>query len=132
MNRITLRIAAPLVAALAIALVAVNGALAQTAPAASGDATRGKATFMKFGCYECHGTLGQGNYFGAPHIAPHPLPYAGIVAYIRKPAGLMPSYSAAILPDKDVADIAAYLASIPIGKSAAEIPLLNATTMKPK
>ena len=87
---------------------------------------------MRYGCYECHGTVAQGNYMGIPHLAPHALPYAAINAYIRKPAGQMPSYSVAILPDKDVADIAAFLASIPVGKAPADIPLLNSTTTKPK
>lgn len=132
MNRFTTRSAALAVAVLATALVAVDGASAQTTTAASGDAARGKANFMKYGCYECHGTVAQGNYFGAPHLAPHPIPYAAVLAYIRKPAGQMPSYAASILPEKDVADIYAYLSSIPAGKAAADIPLLNSTTMKPK
>jgi cytochrome c2 len=125
------------------ALLTVHAATAQTTPAAAApaapaalpagaDAVRGKAAFMRYGCYECHGTVAQGNYMGIPHLAPHALPYAAINAYIRKPAGQMPSYSVAILPDKDVADIAAFLASIPAGKPPADIPLLNSTTTTPK
>ncbi len=116
------------------ALLTTGAAFAQAspAPAAAGDATRGKANFLKYGCYECHGTVGQGNYTAAPHLAPHPLPLGAILNYIRKPAGEMPSYSAAILPDKDVADIWAYLASIPAGKPASAIPVLGSTTMTPK
>lgn len=134
MNHLTTRFAALSLAVLATALAA-SGASAQTSPAAgapTGNAARGKANFMKYGCYECHGTAAQGNYFGAPHLAPHPLPYAAIVAYIRKPAGQMPSYAVSILPDKDVADISAYLASIPAGKTAAQIPVLSGITTKPK
>ena len=122
-------------ATVAAALLTVHGATAQTTPAASapaGDVVRGKSAFMRYGCYECHGTVAQGNYMGIPHLAPHALPYAAINAYIRKPTGQMPSYSVAILPDKDVADIAASLASIPAGKPPADIPLLNSTTTKPK
>jgi ubiquinol-cytochrome c reductase cytochrome c subunit len=103
---------------------------ASSAPA--GDATRGKADFLSYGCYECHGTQGQGNYGTAPKLAPHPLPYNAIIAYIRRPAGLMPSYAAVILPDKDVADIYAYLSSIPAGKSASGIPALSGVTTTPK
>lgn len=147
MNRLVTRIAAPALAALALSATLITGVAAQTpatapsAPAAvpaavaapaSGDAVRGKSSFMKFGCYECHGTVGQGNYFSGVRLAPHPLPLGAVINYIRRPAGQMPSYSAAILPDKDVADIWAYLASIPPTKPAAQIPILNSTTLKPK
>ena len=97
-----------------------------------GDAVRGKAKLMAYGCYECHGTAGQGNYSGFPKLAPHPLPIGAVFAYVRRPARDMPSYSTKILPDADLADIYAYLASIPDGKKAAEIPVLGSTTMHPK
>jgi mono/diheme cytochrome c family protein len=105
---------------------------ASTAPAPAGDATRGKADFLAYGCYECHGTQGQGNYGTAPKLAPHPLPFNALIAYIRRPAGEMPSYAAVILPDKDVADIYAYLSSIPAGKPAAGIPVLSGVSTAPK
>jgi ubiquinol-cytochrome c reductase cytochrome c subunit len=134
MNRTSTRLATLALVAAATVVFTLHGAAAQTtAPAApAGDPVAGKANFLKYGCYECHGTVGQGNYMGIPHLAPHALPYAAIVRYIRKPSGEMPSYSEAIVPDKDVADIAAYLASIPVGKSPADIPLLSATTTKSK
>ncbi len=44
----------------------------------------------------------------------------------------MPSYSAAILPDKDVADIWAYLASLPATKAPGAIPALAGVTTKAK
>ena len=94
--------------------------------------TKGKAAVLSFGCYECHGTLGQGNFTTAPRLAPNPLPYAALIAYIRQPRGNMPSFSAAILPDAVVANIYAYLKSIPAGKPASAIPLLGGTTLKPK
>jgi mono/diheme cytochrome c family protein len=107
---------------------------AQTTPAptSQGDVTRGKAAFLGSGCYECHGTAGQGNFLTAPRLAPHPLPFASLLAYIRKPAGSMPSYSMAILSDKDAADIYAYLSSIGPGKTPDHIPLLSGTTLTPK
>jgi ubiquinol-cytochrome c reductase cytochrome c subunit len=132
MNRLSTRLATLALATLAAALFSVHGAAAQTTPAATGDAVHGKANFMKYGCYECHGTVAQGNYQGIPHLAPHPIPQAALIAYIRKPGGQMPSYSATILPDKDAADIWAYLASIPAGKPASAIPALTGVTTKPK
>jgi ubiquinol-cytochrome c reductase cytochrome c subunit len=133
------RIAVTALAAVTSALLGIHAASAQTTPAAApaaaapaGDVARGKSAFMRFGCYECHGTVGQGNYTTAPKLAPNPRPYAGLLAYIRRPSGNMPAFSATILPDKDVADIYAYLSSIKPGKSAAELPLLSGTTLKPK
>ena len=76
------RLALAAVAACAISALISFGAsdavgqTTTTAPAApAGDATRGKAAFLKYGCYECHGTLGQGNGFSGPTLAPHPIPF---------------------------------------------------------
>jgi ubiquinol-cytochrome c reductase cytochrome c subunit len=140
MNRFSTAAASIAVATLALSLFSASGATAQTAPAAaapanaapSGDAVAGKANFMKYGCYECHGTVGSGNYFSGIKIAPHPLPFAVVTKYVRNPTADMPSYSTKILPEKDLADIYAYLSSIPAGKPAADIPLLNAVSTKAK
>jgi mono/diheme cytochrome c family protein len=125
------------IAALALASILSLGthqATAQTTAVTppAGDPVRGKADFTKYGCYECHGTAGQGNFTTAPRLAPHTLPYASLLGYIRKPAGVMPSYSAAILPESDAADIYAFLSSIGSGKTAAQIPQLSGTNLKPK
>lgn len=128
------RIATLALAAVAAVVVNLQVAAAQTpaAPAPPGDATRGKTAFMNYGCYECHGTIGMGNYGAGPRLAPHPLPWAAVANQVRKPRQDMPSYSATILPDKDLADIYAYLQSIPAGRPGAQIPLLSNTTLKPK
>lgn len=99
------------------ALFAATCAFAQDA--GKGDAAKGKALFLKAGCYECHGTVGQGGT--GPRIAPR----TGSIAYIRKPAGQMPPYTAKVLPDSDVADLLAYLMSIPAPPAAKSIALLN-------
>jgi ubiquinol-cytochrome c reductase cytochrome c subunit len=91
--------------------------------AQNGNADTGKQLFMKHGCYECHGTVGQGGT--GPHLAPRPLAVAALTAYIRKPGGGMPPYSAKVLPDAEAADIRAYLATIPESPAAKSIPLLN-------
>jgi ubiquinol-cytochrome c reductase cytochrome c subunit len=136
MNRLSTRVTT-LALALTCALgVCVHGAAAQTTPPAAapiaGDPVHGKANFLKYGCYECHGTQAQGNYTGIPHLAPHPIPQAALLAYIRKPGGEMPSYSAAILPDRDAEDIWAYLNSIPAAKPPGDIPALAGVNTKPK
>ncbi len=89
------------------------------AQAPAGDVAKGKALFMKNGCYECHGTVGQGGT--GPRIAPR----TGSIAYVRKPAAQMPPYTAKVMSDADLADVLAYLMSIPAPPSAKNIPLLN-------
>ena len=100
-------------------------AAAANAQAPAGDARRGEAVFMKVGCYTCHGTAGQGGERGSgPRIAPGPLPYEAFSAMVRRPRVSMPRYAAEQLPEAGLADIHAYLAAIPQGRKASEIPLL--------
>ena len=107
------------VTVLAVLLVTATGSSAQ-APA--GDAAKGKATFLRVGCYECHGTVGQGGT--GPRLAPNPRTVESLTTYVRKPLG-MPAYSAKVLSDAELADIRAYLASVPAPPAVSSIPLLN-------
>jgi len=85
----------------------------------------GKRLFMMVGCYECHGTTGAGGGPAGPRLAPNPLPFVGVKAKLRTASGRMPVFSEAVLKDAEVADIYAYLQSIPAGKSARDIELLS-------
>jgi len=106
-------------AALAVALlVPVTGAVAD------GSAEKGKAAFVRHGCWECHGYAGQGGVTG-PKLAPDPLPFDALSTFVRTTSRNMPPYVEAILSNQDLADIYAYLSSIPKGPAAASIPLLN-------
>lgn len=87
-------------------------------------ADNGKRLFVKVGCYECHGYQGQGGVAG-PRLAPRPIVLAALVAYVRHPTGQMPPYTAKVLSDADLADIHAYLSSIPAPPPPKTIPLLN-------
>jgi mono/diheme cytochrome c family protein len=87
-------------------------------------ATNGKKLFSKYGCYECHGTQGQGTTAGA-RLAPKPIASAALIAYVRRPSGQMPPYTSKVVSDAELADIRAYLASIPEPPPAKSIPLLN-------
>lgn len=88
------------------------------------NAENGKRLFVKDGCYECHGYAGQGTVAGA-RLAPPVLNAQGIARYIRRPAGAMPAFSEKVVSDRDVADIYAYLKTIPPPKPVKDIPLLN-------
>jgi mono/diheme cytochrome c family protein len=104
--------------AIAAGALLLNGYLSmQDVQAQSaGDVAAGKQAFMHYGCYQCHGTQGQGNFGAGPAIAPHPLPYGNFLAYIRTPGGEMPPFDARVLPAGDAQNIWAYLASIPAGQ----------------
>jgi ubiquinol-cytochrome c reductase cytochrome c subunit len=105
----------------ALALV-VSSLLAGQAFAAS--AENGKRVFMRVGCWQCHGTVGQGGAAG-PKIAPDPLPYEALAAFVRTTNRAMPPYREAVLSNADLADIHAYLESIPKPPAAESLPLLR-------
>lgn len=102
-----------------LVLVSAVSSLAQ-----DGDAAKGKALFTKYGCYECHGTQGQGTTAGA-RLAPKPPALPAMIAYVRNPSGQMPPYTGKVVSDADLRDIRAYLASIPQPPPAKNIPLLS-------
>ena len=102
----------------------VGSAFAQEAP--NGDVQRGHAAFLKYQCYTCHGTLGQGGERGTgPKLAPNPFPWAGFEFQVRTPRQDMPAYRKQHVSDQDLADIYAYLRSIKASPSASAIPLLK-------
>jgi len=100
-------------------------AMAQDAPA--GNAADGKRIFLADGCFTCHGRSGQGGAYNgpAPILAHTALPFDGFKGQVRNPANDMPAYSDAVLSDKDIADIYAFVESLPGARSAKDIPLLN-------
>ena len=114
------------VAALAIIVVSATAA-AQTVP--TGDPANGRRVFEKDGCYECHGWAGQGSRDGA-RIAATSMPAPAFVRYVRAPSGAMPAFTEKVLATQDLADIYAYLKSLPPAKPAADIPLLNRSRAK--
>ena len=108
----------------AAALAALSFAAQAEAPA--GDATRGKALFMKNMCYTCHGTSGQGGDRGSgPRIAYDVWPWEAFSQQVRRPRETMPRYAAEHVSDQDLADIYAYVSSFRKGPQASEIPLLK-------
>jgi mono/diheme cytochrome c family protein len=62
---------------------------------------------------------------GGKHLAPDPLPGETFFAYVRSTNRAMPPFSDKILSDGDLADIYAYLQSIPKPPDVSSIPLLN-------
>jgi mono/diheme cytochrome c family protein len=91
----------------------VTAASGQEAP--RGDAENGKRLYLANFCYACHGRVGQGGAYNtpAPSLAKTIIPYEGFVGQTRNPAKDMPAYAAQVLPDQAMADIYAYVQSLP-------------------
>lgn len=87
-------------------------------------AQNGERVFMRVGCWQCHGTVGQGAVTG-PKLAPDPLPFEALSSFVRSTNRAMPPYHEQVLSNDDLADIYAYLQSIPRGPDPTNIPLLN-------
>ena len=88
------------------------------------DPQNGRKLFMEHICYSCHGTAGAGGGAAGPKIAPGPLPLAAFTRQLRHP-NRMPPYTDKLISDAEVADIHAYLSSVPAAKSPSQIPLLS-------
>jgi mono/diheme cytochrome c family protein len=104
---------------IAVVLVAA-AALAQS----GGNAVNGKRLFLRDGCWECHGYAGQGSRDGA-RIANTALTAAQLTRYVRRPSGAMPAYIDKVITDEELADIWAYVKTLPAPKAVKDIPLLN-------
>ena len=96
-------------------------------PAAAASTEHGKVAYMQHGCWQCHGTVGQGSIAtsGGKPLAPDPLPWETFSSFVRSTNRAMPPYSDKILTEGDLEDIYAYLQSIPKPADAKTIPLLN-------
>ena len=109
--------------AFATAASAQNSGGQQAAP--SGDPKAGQQTFLADGCWECHGTVAQGGVISGPRLAHTALPYAAVLQQLRVPQNAMPPYEASLVSDADVANIYAWLESLPPAPATSSIPILN-------
>jgi len=112
------------VRSLGLAALAAGLALGSSAALAAGDAAKGKDNFMKYGCWQCHGMVGQGSPVTGPKLAPEPMPLEAMSSFIRNSRRTMPPYRVEVLPEADLADIHAYLSSVPKPADYKTIPLL--------
>jgi mono/diheme cytochrome c family protein len=124
MNRFK-RMAAAIFTAAALSATVVTVAQTQDAPA--GDAAHGKQLFLAVGCFTCHGRSGQGGAYNgpAPVLAHTALPFDGFKGQLRNPADDMPAFSETVLSDQDIADIYAFVETLPGSRSAKDISILN-------
>lgn len=115
----------PLLVMAAVAASLLAPAHAQDAP--KGDAANGKRVYLAVGCMYCHGRAGQGGAlnYTAPPLARTELPFDGFKGVLRESLRDMPAYTEAVLADNDVADIYAFLQTLPGRRPAKDIAILN-------
>jgi ubiquinol-cytochrome c reductase cytochrome c subunit len=104
-------------AAIAVGLVFGLGSV-------SSASEKGKQLFVKHGCWQCHGFVGQGGVAG-PALVPEVIPLEAMTNFVRNSARAMPPYKEAILPNADISEIHAYLVSLPKPADPNTIPLLK-------
>ena len=114
-----------LAAALILALPGARAQAPKADAAPAGNVSNGKRIFNSYGCYQCHGREAQGSAPTGPRIGPHPIPWAAFSRYVRQPAGQMPPYTSKVVSETELADIYAFLQSLPQPPPAKNIPLLN-------
>ena len=102
-------------------LLASFAALA-CAQSPAGDAKHGKELFLGYACYSCHSFDGHGG--AGARLVPMPLNQAAFIAFVRN-AGRMPSYGRKVISDEKLADIFAYIKTLPASPDAKNIPLIQ-------
>lgn len=87
------------------------GMLAQ-APSPQGRVGEGKSAWaLPLRCANCHGAQGEGGY--GPDLAGRGLSFEAFRRAVRQPWGIMPAYSDGQLSDQTLADMYAFLTSLP-------------------
>ena len=124
MTRVSSLVAAACAAA--VLGVAAPSVRAQDA-APTGNVEQGKRIYLADGCFLCHGRVGQGGGYNTPvpSLAKTELPFEPFRLQLRQPADDMPAYSTAVVSDEQIADIYAYVQSLPGRRDPKSISILN-------
>lgn len=97
-----------------VTLATTVAAQSPAAPPAQGDAAAGKKAYVDYVCYYCHGTVGQGSTPAVGvRIARVARSFDSFRSYVRRPSGRMSSYPPGVISDATLADVYAYLRSLP-------------------
>jgi len=91
----------------------------------AGNTQNGKKLFTSYGCFECHGHQAEGTSVGGPRLGPNPMSFPAFSRYIRQPTGQMPPFTIKVTSDADLADIYAFLQSLPQPPKVDSIPALK-------
>jgi ubiquinol-cytochrome c reductase cytochrome c subunit len=91
----------------------------------AGNSANGKRIYKSYGCYQCHGYDGQGGSGSGPRLAPPVLQLKAFSAYVRQPKNQMPPYTIKVVSEAEMADMYAFLQSLPKPPALKSVPLLN-------
>jgi mono/diheme cytochrome c family protein len=91
----------------------------------AGNLQNGKKLYTSYGCFECHGRQAEGTSVGGPRLGPNPISFPAFSKYTRQPTGQMPPFTVKVTSDADLADIYAFLQSLPQPPKADSIPALK-------
>jgi mono/diheme cytochrome c family protein len=124
MRKVAVTLSAALVA---VALCVGGGYAARAQDAPPGDAVEGKRLFLAVGCFLCHGRAGQGGAMNgpAPILAKTQMPFDGFKGQLRQPVNDMPAYNEALMSDKQIADIYAFVQSLPGPRPTKDMTIFN-------
>src|SRR5258705_4638535 len=106
----------------AFAVIAFFIGVAHAQTPAAGDAQKGKDLYLRYSCYACHGYDGHGG--AGARIVPLAMTATRFTAYVHNPRR-MPPYTDKVLSDAQLADLFAYIKSLPVSPPADQIPLLS-------
>jgi len=110
---------------LVLAVVLAHHAAAQPPPEPRGDAASGAKLFVDRACWQCHGLAAQGGGIAGPRLAGRVQVWAAFAAYVRRPTEEMIPFTAKVLPDQELADIFAWLRSLPPPPAVESLPVLS-------
>ena len=113
------------VSTLALAVVIAHHAAAQPPAEPRGDAASGAKLFVDRACWQCHGLAAQGGGIAGPRLAGRVQVWAAFSAYVRRPTEEMIPFTAKVLPDQELADIFAWLRSLPPPPAVESLPVLS-------
>jgi mono/diheme cytochrome c family protein len=91
----------------------------------AGNIQNGKKLFTSYGCFECHGHQAEGTSVGGPRLGPIPMSFPAFIKYVRQPTGQMPPFTIKVTSEADLADIYAFLQSLPQPPKVDSIPALK-------
>ena len=125
MHKHGFRLGAALAAAMVLAGAISSMAKAQDAP--PGDAAEGKRLYLAVGCFLCHGRAGQGGALNgpAPILAKTAMPFDGFKGQLRQPSNEMPAYAEMVMSDGQIADIYAFVQSLPGPRSTKDMAIFK-------
>ena len=109
---------------LVLVIVLAQHAAAQPPLEPRGDAASGAKLFVDRACWQCHGLAAQGGGIAGPRLAGRVQVWAAFAAYVRRPTEEMIPFTAKVLPDQELADIFAWLRSLPPPPAVESLPVL--------